>query len=199
MSQATNPPPSPAEGVVQAEGLSKSEIFDLLRNQRRRFVLHYLKNNPDEAVALGTLADQVAAWEYEIPLEEVSSTQRKRVYTTLQQSHLPKMDEAGIVEFDQDRGTIAPRDVVKDITIYMEIVPGREFAWHEYYIGLGAVCSALMAAVWADIPPFSSQPPIVWGTVVAAAIAISAVVHVYSQRRMGIGARQSPLELDLEE
>jgi hypothetical protein len=195
MSQATSTQSS-EPGPTTPEDLSKNEIFDLLRNQRRRFVLHYLKNNPDEEVTIGTLADQVAAWEYAIPLEEVSSTQRKRVYTTLQQSHLPKMDEAGIVEFDGDRGTITPTSVVADLTIYLEIVPGREFAWHEFYLGLGAVCSALMAAVWAGIWPFAFAPPIIWGTVISAAVAISAAVHVYTQRSMGIGAGEAPQVLD---
>lgn len=199
MSQAASSPAIESNGEADADGLSKSDIFDLLRNQRRRFVLHHLENNPDEAVSLGDLADQVAAWEYDVPREEVSSTQRKRVYTTLQQSHLPKMDRAGILEFDADRGLVRSTDVLDDITIYMEILPGREFAWHEYYLGLGAICSALMAAVWAGIYPFAFAEPIVWGTVISAALAISAAVHVYSQRRMGIGAGDSPQELDFEE
>lgn len=195
MSTAADPPSDASEPAISG-GLSKSDIFDLLRNERRRFVLHYLKNNPGEEVTIGALADQVAAWEYGVSCEEVSSTQRKRVYTTLQQSHLPKMDDAGIVEFDRDRGTITAKDVVEELTIYLEIVPGREFAWHEYYLGLGAVCAALMAAVWAGIEPFASAAPIVWGTVISAAIAISAVVHVYTQRSMGIGTGEAPQELE---
>jgi hypothetical protein len=198
MSKAASPTQTGA-GDVDAEDLSKSDIFDLLRNQRRRFVLHYLKNHPDEEVTIGTLADQVAAWEYGTSCEEVTSTQRKRVYTTLQQSHLPKMDDAGIVDFDSDRGTVTPKEVVADITIYMEIVPVREFAWHEYYLGLGAVCTALMAAVWAGIWPFAFAPPIIWGTVISAVLALSAVVHVYSQRRMGIGTGEAPQEVAFEE
>lgn len=199
MSQVTSAPDPGTDQEVDADGLSKSEIFDLLRNQRRRFVLHYLKNHPDETVSLGNLADHVAAWEYDTAPEEVTSTQRKRVYTTLQQSHLPKMDRAGILEFDADRGTVQSTKVLEDITIYMEILPGREFAWHEYYLGLGAVCSALMAAVWAGIWPFAFAPPIIWGTVISAALGISAAVHVYSQRRMGIGAGESPQEIEFDQ
>lgn len=198
MSQAATPQQADTEPSEQPD-LSKNVIFDLLRNQRRRFVVHYLMDNPDEEVTLGQLADQVAAWEYEVSCEEVSSTQRKRVYTTLQQSHLPKMDDAGIVRFDQDRGTITPRAVVGDLNIYLEIVPGREFAWHEFYLGLGAVFTALMVAVWTGIPPFASVAPIIWGTILSVAVVLSAAVHVYTQRRMGIGTGEIPQELDHEQ
>ncbi|PSP51353.1 hypothetical protein BRC60_03175, partial [Halobacteriales archaeon QH_1_68_42] len=47
--------------------LSKGEIFDVLQNQRRRYVLQYLERF-DEPVALSDLATQVAAWEYRIPV-----------------------------------------------------------------------------------------------------------------------------------
>lgn len=198
MRQATAETVKSRDDEDDANGLTKSEIFDLLRNQRRRFVLHYLKNHPDEPVTIGDLADRVASWEYDVPIRAVSSTQRKRVYTTLQQSHLPKMDKAGILEFDADRGTVRSTNVLGDITIYMEILPGREFAWHEYYIGLGAICSALMAAVWADIYPFTFAEPIIWGTVISAALTISAAVHVYFQRRMGIGSSDSPQEVEFD-
>lgn len=189
------------ESAGDASDLTKNEIFDLLRNQRRRFVLHYLKTreSTDESVELGDLATVVAAWENAIHPSEVSSAQRKRVYTTLQQSHLPKMDEVGIIDFDSSRGVITPTEYVNDLTIYLEIVPDHEFAWHEYYLGLGAVCTALMAAVWVGIFPFTFAPPIIWGTVISAAITASAGVHLYTQRDMGIGDGEVPQEVDFDD
>ncbi len=188
---------TPSPSPESLGGLSKSEIFDLLRNQRRRFVLHYLKHyDGDGPVELGELATQVAAWENDVGVDEVTSSQRKRVYTTLQQSHLPKLDEAGIVEFDAGRGQIRATDVVEDLTIYLEIVPSHEFAWHEFYLGLGAVGSALMAAVWAGIYPFTMVPGIVWGGVLSVALLVSAAAQLYVQRDMGIGEGAEPSELD---
>ncbi|MEF8773816.1 MAG: hypothetical protein V5A37_03760 [Halobacteriales archaeon] len=195
MSQLTQAPESGNDDAPEAADLSKSEIFDLLRNQRRRFVIHYLKAE-EGSVELGHLATRVAAWEYGVAPEAVTSSQRKRVYTTLQQSHLPKLDDADIVEFDSSRGVIRPREVLGDITIYLEIVPGHEFAWHEYYLGLGAVSLALMAAVGAGIYPFTFAPPIVWGTVISVAFLASAAVQVYTQRGMDVGTGDRPQEIE---
>lgn len=188
----------PTSEIGGVANLSKSEIFDVLRNQRRRFVLHYLEHFDGEGpVELGELATQVAAWENDVPATAVTSTQRKRVYTTLQQSHLPKLDETGIVKFDSSRGTVRATDVVGDLTIYLEVVPGNEFAWHEFYLGLGAVGCALMAAVWAGIYPFSSVPAIAWGAVVCVVLVVSAAVQLYVQRGTDISEGVIPDEFDL--
>jgi len=176
--------------------LSRDETFDVLRNQRRRFVLHHLEATA-EPVELGALATQVAAWENGVDAAAVTADQRKRVYTTLQQSHLPRMDEADVVDFDADRGVVRPTERVDDLSIYLEVVPGEEFAWHEYYVGLGAVCLALMAAVWAGA--FSFVPPVIWGTVISLALLASAAVHARRQRGMDVGAGATPRDPESED
>lgn len=189
MSKGRTLTPTPSSGDEPAGGLSKSEIFDLLRNQRRRLVLRYIERHDGDVPAeIGEIATQVAAWENDVAVDAVTSAQRKRVYTTLQQSHLPKLDEAGIVEFDAARGTVRGTDVADDLTIYLEVVPGHEFAWHEFYLGLGAVGCALMAAVWAGIYPFSAVPGVVWGTVVSATVLLSAVAQRHVQRGLETSA-----------
>jgi hypothetical protein len=177
--------------------LTKGEIFDVLRNQRRRFVLQYLKK-VEGPVELGDLATQVAAWEYETPIDEVSSEQRKRVYTTLQQTHLSKMHDAGIVDYDSDAGLINSTDHTAELNVYLEIVPGGEFPWREYYLALGGVSCALVAALWFDVYPFIVLDDIVWATFIAVLFTLSAVVHIYRERDMRLGNQEVPPELRLE-
>ena len=178
-------------------GLSKGEIFDVLRNQRRRFVLQYLKRR-DEPVELGDLATQVASWEYRTPCDEVSSEQRKRVYTTLQQTHLPRMAEAHIVDYDSEAGLIQPTARTRDLSIYLEIVPGSELPWREYYLSLGAVSTALCAAIWGGVYPFTLLPTVAWATLIALTLTVSASIHIYYERNMHLGDLEVPPELDLE-
>ncbi|QSW98039.1 DUF7344 domain-containing protein [Haloterrigena alkaliphila] len=174
--------------------LSKGEIFEVLRNQRRRYVLQYLKQD-SRPVELGDLAQQVAAWEYETTLEEVTPEQRKRVYTTLQQTHLPKMDTAGILEFDSDAGVIRGTDRARDISVYLEIVPGHEFAWRELYLSLGAISSALVAALWLDIYPLTVLSDLTWTAVIAVTFTLTAALHIYHERNMRLGHGDQPPEL----
>ena len=183
-----------AKGSPTTEPLSKGEVFEVLRNQRRRYVLQYLKQD-ERAVELGDLAQQVAAWEYETTLEEVTPEQRKRVYTTLQQTHLPKMDSSGILSFDSDRGVIEPTERTAELNIYLEIVPGHEFAWRELYLSLGAISCAIVAALWGDIYPLTLLPDLAWAALIALTFTGTSIVHIYHERNMRLGHGELPPEL----
>ena len=182
------------DDIDTSVSLSKGEIFEVLRNQRRRYVLQYLKQD-SRSVELGDLAQQVAAWEYETTPEEVTPEQRKRVYTTLQQTHLPKMDKSGILEFDSDEGVIRPTDRTRDISIYLEIVPGHEFAWRELYLSLGAISSALVAALWLGIYPLTLLSDLTWAAIIAGTVTVTALAHIYHERNMRLGHGEQPPEL----
>ena len=167
----------------QGGDLSKSDIFQLLQNERRRYVIQYLRRNGGP-VDLGELATQVAAWEYDCDCPDISKKQRKRVYTTLQQTHLPRMDEVGIVAYDADEGTIERTPHTDELTVYLEIVPGREFPWREYYLSLGAVSLAILATLWGGIYPFTAIPTLVWATLLALVLTISAAYHTFLGREL---------------
>jgi len=85
--------------------LELDQVFEILKNQRRRYVLKYL-NEVEKEVSMSDLAEEIAAWENDKPVSQLSSSERKRVYVGLYQCHLPKMDSMGVVEFNKPRGRI---------------------------------------------------------------------------------------------
>jgi DNA-binding transcriptional ArsR family regulator len=173
------------------EPLSKDDIFTVLSNERRRFVLRYLKDH-EEAVQIRDLAQQVASWENDVPIEQLNYKQRKRVYTSLHQTHLPKLDDCGIVEYDRDRKTVALTDRIETLDIYLEVVPENDIPWSQYYLGLATVSLAVVAAAWLELFPFSLLPGIAYAGLVAGALGVSAAVHTYRSRSLAEG--QSPGE-----
>ncbi|MFC7021339.1 MULTISPECIES: DUF7344 domain-containing protein [Haloarcula] len=180
---------------TSSDRLSKGEIFDVLQNERRRYVLQYLRTNGGP-VELGNLASDVAAKEYDCVPAEVSSAQRKRVYTTLQQTHLPRMHDAGIVEYDSENGVIDTTSHTNELTVYLEIVPGGEFPWREYYLSLGAISLAVVAILWVGIYPFTLVPPLVWATVMALVLTGSAAYHTYVAREVTLSEYAEDQESD---
>ncbi len=166
-------------------------MYKMLANQRRRYTIHYLKEH-DGTVPLGLLAEQVSAWEHDTSLDQITSNERKAVYTALQQRHLPKLDDAGIVEFDKRAGTVEPTDSLRNIDIYAEVVEEGEFPWSQYYLGLSTITLALMAAVWANAYPLAALPDIAWGVFCAVSFTVSAIVHVVMNREMKLGGSPEP-------
>lgn len=97
--------------------LEMDDIFHILQNQRRRQVLQYLANQAEECT-LRDLAEQIAAWENDIPIDQISSEERQRVYIALYQVHLPKLDEFGVIEYNQSRGTVQRTDRADQLDQY---------------------------------------------------------------------------------
>ena len=100
-------PPSDTDTTgVSPETPSRAELFEVLQNDRRRAVLECLCAH-DGASDLTDLAVWIAAEEHNIDPETVSDRQRKSVYVSLYQNHLPRLGEAELVERDRDSGTVA--------------------------------------------------------------------------------------------
>lgn len=102
--------------------LPKDVIFGLLSVERRRRVIAYLDDNEGETT-VGELAEEIAAIENNTEVRLLSSQQRKRVYVGLYQCHLPKLDDADVIEFDNARGTVTRRPNAAQLVPYLAIDP----------------------------------------------------------------------------
>ena len=181
--------PSSGDGPVPS--LSRNEIYEILSNPRRRYALHAIKNE-DGTAELSDLAEQVAAWENDKPVAEVTSGERHLAYSSIQQNHIPKLERAGIIT--HDTGTIELTEEARDLDVYVDVVPGDSIPWAEYYLGLGAVSLGLVAAVRVGVFP-ESVPSLVWAAIIAVLFTASAAYHVYQNREMNLGSDGKPPEL----
>ena len=184
------------EGDEESQ-ISEDEIFTMLSNRRRRYVVHALSLDETDH-DLGSLAEQVAAWEHDVDVGELSYDERKRTYTALQQTHLPKMDDVGLVEFDKNRGAVRPTESLDEVDIYLEVVRSGDLPWSKYYLGLCGIATTILLGLWAESPLVTAVEPTNWIAFVVAMFAVSAAVHHYyrDHRRLGTGDR--PPELDRE-
>lgn len=161
----------------------REEIFEVLSNQRRRYTLAYLKQSEDGRADLSTLATQVAAVENDVPADQVASEDRKSVYVGLRQTHLPKMDQYGLVEYDSDRGEITLTETAEKAHTYMEHVPEHDIPWSYHYFGLSVIMGVITALAWGDLGPFGELGGLTLAGLTIAAIGASAVAHtVYTAR-----------------
>jgi hypothetical protein len=129
-----------------AVSLGLDEVFEILKNKRRRTVLHYLENH-EEPISLGEVAKYVAAEENDTSVEQVTSRERKCAYVGLYQCHLPKMDDMDIVDFNQNRGRIELGPNAPEVREYLETSDSTGRPWPLYYGSLGAMGAVVVGAV----------------------------------------------------
>ncbi|PCR90997.1 DUF7344 domain-containing protein [Natrinema ejinorense] len=110
--------------MVRAEGTPSLDlVFDLLSNRRRRYVLYALADQSDGVATIERLTEAVIAFErtaadddvgaepnanpeFDGTHDSVSSDEQMAVRMELQHAHLPKLENAGILEHDRRSETV---------------------------------------------------------------------------------------------
>jgi DNA-binding transcriptional ArsR family regulator len=135
-----------AESVgEETEELELDHIFEILKNERRRKVVHYLREH-ESRVTLNDLAEHIAALENDTDVASITSRERKRVYVGLYQCHLPKMADMGIVNFNQDRGIITLGPAAPKLYQYLDAESSDSRDWYKYYLGIAGLGAVLFGA-----------------------------------------------------
>ena len=170
-----------------------TDVFDVLSNRRRQYALHHLKQRSDHRASLTELSRCVTAWEQGTDPDELTYQDRKSAHTSLSQFHLPKMRDAGLVEFDPDDGVVRLTDTGARVEVYLETVSGNELPWHRYFLLLSVFSASVVVAAVVGVPLIDAVPGIVIAELVAAAFLCSSLVFLYDSRyRMRVGSAGPP-------
>lgn len=93
-------------------------ILSLLSESRRRQALYCLLSN--RTLNIDSIAVQIAAWENNESIASVSEQAEESIKIALHHNHLPKLVEAGIVEYDGRSGDIIPGERFDEIESTVE-------------------------------------------------------------------------------
>ncbi|SFR94146.1 hypothetical protein SAMN05216559_1457 [Halomicrobium zhouii] len=97
--------PASSDSFERSHATALDATFDVLSNRRRREAFRCLAAH-DEPMALADLADEVAVAERGAPITDISAEVVKHVYVTLYHSHVPSLENAGFVRYDQERDLV---------------------------------------------------------------------------------------------
>jgi len=170
------------------DSLSQDVVFEVLHSPRRRYALCCLHDR-EGPVALDDLIEEVAAHENDTHVEDISETDRKRIYASLYQTHIPKLAEAGLVEYDQASGTVEPTDLAADVDRYI-LGESDRVPWHYGYLALSAMGTAVLLATWLDAPGFGAVAPAAAGSLIVGVFVVLTGA-VYSTRESDRSERLS--------
>lgn len=155
--------------------LTETEAHDILRNERRRAVLQ-IAYGSSGTIPVRDLSERIAT--EETGADPAPRSDRQSVYVSLIQTHLPKLDEAAVIDYDDQHKTIAPGPAADQLEPYITdrsqpadasasaVVSGRVFA----LVLVAAVVGWLSAAgSVVGVPVVSQLPPALWEFVALAA------------------------------
>jgi len=159
-------------GTENAQTVTETDVFDVLKNERRRAVIRYLDDHGGSA-KLSDVAEKIAADENETTVQRLTSKERKRVRIALYQCHLPRMDTIGVVEFDKHRGTIELRDPAARVLMYLNTEPEASQSADSsdrlvFAFSVGVAALAIAGAL--GLGMLSAVPPSGWTVVSALAL-----------------------------
>ena len=183
------------EGSMSTESsqeLSPDVVFEILSSRRRRMVLYLLRQRGDTAT-VNELAEEIASLENDVPVEELTSQQQKRVYVSLYQTHLPKLDQTGIIDYDADEGMVELTNKANEMDIYLTQSPVSTYPWTVHYAGLAILSGLILALGLLSVPVVGSLSFVWIATATLVAFAISGAIHYWQYRQT---QQEIPVELE---
>lgn len=165
--------------LSRSSRLAETEIHDILRNNRRRRVIEHLQESVG-TVTLRELAETIAA--HESGDSPAPRPVRESVYNSLHQTHLPKLDDEGVIEYDEHRKTIELRPGARDVNVYMEVVMKYGITWADYYRTVATLALALMVAAELGTPFVSTVPTLLWASFMLFLVAASTAYQLWTRR-----------------
>lgn len=161
--------------------LDQDVVFDILSSARRRYAISIL-NQRAKPMQLTELAEEIAALEMDCAVDELTKQQRKRVYVSLYQTHVPKMEEVGIVSYDADDGTVELASGVNAVDEFLT-EPEQTYTWYRYYLGLSLVAGGLLLLTVLDIAVFGALSDVlVAGVTIVAFLTLAGAQYVTETR-----------------
>ena len=156
----------------RTDSLEESEIFHILGNDRRRAIVTLLAERP-EYVDVSDIATEIA--ERETDTTPVPNNLYKSVYVSLQQTHLPQLEEDDVINYDADSKTIQPGANFEDVLGYVDDSDDVEESVLQLHLGLCVLGLLLIAMAGGGIPLISSVPPALWSVLVLLGVAASSL------------------------
>jgi len=111
-----------SDSTTQRDGgatLSEDRIFTLLSMRRRRELLRAVDRAGGETT-VGDITNTLATGEHG---EDAASRERKTVYVSLHQTHIPRLVEAGVLVHDARRKTVRLTERGETLLAYLRFDP----------------------------------------------------------------------------
>lgn len=178
MTESVNYTGNSQRSMQMQSQLSKSDIFGVLQNDRRRYVLEFLRTQGSQSIR--SLSEEIARVESQT--EEPKSNVRKSVYISLLQTHIPKMESLGIIAYNREQDTVELLPASRDFDVYMETVKKGDIPWSQFYLGLSALAIVGSVTIFTGLIQWISS--LQWMLFTSITFFVSSAAHLRHVRKL---------------
>lgn len=157
------------------ESLEESEVFHILGNDRRRAIVQLLAEESGQ-VDVSDVASEIAASETETT--PVPNNLYKSVYVSLQQTHLPQLEEDAVIEYDSDAKTIQPGPHFEAVLQYIDGHASARSTVLQLHLALCVLGLVVIALAGLGLPLISSVDPVLSSVLVFLVVAASSLYRL---------------------
>lgn len=147
----------------------ESKALNILGNSRRKAVIEILTDIGGEA-SVQEVVRRITLLE----TEEPSRKNRKSVYTSLTQNHLPKLSGAGLIEFNETEGVLRLHELPPEYKYHIEAVQKNDVPWCLVYLAISTFSMAISSYL-SIYNPYSTNNIIMLAT--STAVFLPALIH----------------------
>lgn len=150
-------------------------MFHILGNDRRRAIVQLLANEGGQ-VDVSDVASEIAATESDTT--PVPNNLYKSVYVSLQQTHLPQLEEDAVIEYDSEAKTIRPGRHFDDVLRYVDGHNDDHSQVLQLHLGLCVLGLAVIALAGLGVPVVSAIDPVLSSVLVLLAAGASSLYQL---------------------
>lgn len=161
----------------RSNALEESEIFHILGNDRRRAIVQLLASGPEQ-IDVSDVATQIA--ERESDTTPVPNNLYKSVYVSLQQTHLPQLEEDDVIAYDPEGKTIQPGAHFDEVLQYIDgdHADGETVLWFHLTVCVLGLLTIVLAGL--TLPVLSSIDSTLIGVVALLLVGASSLYRILS-------------------
>lgn len=158
---------------------TEKQLYDALWNIRRRYVLYYTKH-VGRPVPFNELVEQITDWESFGTSDTADRDKRKSVHNSLNQTHIPKLEQIGLINTDNESNEITATDRAERIELY----PASDgFAWEYGYQFLSASFFSLVGLGFLEVISLATPTSITLLLFLTLLLVTLTVGHTYDRLR----------------
>lgn len=160
----------------RTESLPESKIFHILGNDRRRAIVQLLTESSGR-IDVSTIAEEIARRESDS--SSVPNNLYKSVYVSLQQTHLPQLEEDRVIEYDPDSKTIRPGEHFDEVVQYADGNRNDLRTTIQLHLAFSVVGLVAIALAGSGLPLVSALDPVLASVLLFLGIATSCLYNLF--------------------